>query len=99
PGEQAGMRACSRCDGAGCADPSNGSTFSGDAGPDVDDQGNLYPKGKTGRIATRHPGGANFMFGDGHAKYMKPGQWAGVVNGVNYYYFWRLLSGFNTSKG
>ena len=86
-----GMRACSIGDRNFNASPlaRSGRVRSGDADPDVDSEGRRFPAGETGRIATRHQGGAIFMFADGHAKRMTPGQWIGPVNGIYYYYFWR----------
>jgi prepilin-type N-terminal cleavage/methylation domain-containing protein/prepilin-type processing-associated H-X9-DG protein len=97
-----GMRACSLGDRNFNAQPRlrTSRVRSGDADPDIDEQGRRFPQGDTGRIATRHQGGANFMFADGHAKLMKPGQWIGPVNGVYYYYFWRSGSALGgTPKG
>ncbi len=97
-----GMRACSAGDRGFNASPWTRTqrVRSGDADPDIDPDGNRFPLGDTGRIATRHSGGANFMYADGHAKRMTPGQWIGPVYGIYYYYFWRggsALSG--TPKG
>jgi prepilin-type N-terminal cleavage/methylation domain-containing protein/prepilin-type processing-associated H-X9-DG protein len=97
-----GMRACSAGDRNFNASPWTRTSRirSGDADPDIDEQGRRFPQGDTGRVATRHSGGANFMFADGHAKRMSPSQWIGPVHGIYYYYFWRggsALSG--TPKG
>jgi prepilin-type N-terminal cleavage/methylation domain-containing protein/prepilin-type processing-associated H-X9-DG protein len=97
-----GMRMCSIGDRGFNAEPKrrNSTVRSGDADPDTDSQGRKFPNGDTGRIATRHFGGANFMFSDGHAKYMNPGQWIGPTNGIYYYYFWRSGSALSgTPKG
>jgi prepilin-type N-terminal cleavage/methylation domain-containing protein/prepilin-type processing-associated H-X9-DG protein len=97
-----GMRACSIGDRNFNASPWSWTSKirSGDADPDIDAQGRAFPLGDTGRIATRHQGGANFMFADGHARRMSPGQWIGPVNGIYYYYFWRAGSALaGTPKG
>jgi len=97
-----GMRACSIGDRNFNASPlvRNNRIRSGDADPDIDPQGLRFPAGETGRIATRHSGGANFMFADGHAKRMSPGQWIGPTQGVYYYHFWRAGSALSgTAKG
>jgi prepilin-type N-terminal cleavage/methylation domain-containing protein/prepilin-type processing-associated H-X9-DG protein len=97
-----GMRACSAGDRNFNASPWSRTSRirSGDADPDIDEQGRRFPQGDTGRIATRHNGGANFMFADGHAKRMSPSQWIGPVNGIYYYYFWRSGSALSgTPKG
>jgi prepilin-type processing-associated H-X9-DG protein len=51
------------------------------------------------RIATRHNGGANFMFAAGHAKRMTPSQWIGPANGIYYYHFWRGGSACRHTEG